>query len=60
MKVGLFRDSAFVQVSYEGLATVPISRALYEKRGYWPPFDDLPTKEEYEAEDAKPKTPARP
>jgi hypothetical protein len=31
-------------VSYEDIETVPISRALYEKRGYEPPFDTLPTK----------------
>ena len=36
-------------VSYEDIATLPISRALYEERGYEPPFDELPTKEEYDA-----------
>jgi hypothetical protein len=49
MEHGLWRDGPFVQVSYENIVTVPISRALYESRGYQPPFDELPTKEEYEA-----------
>jgi hypothetical protein len=46
---GLWRDGHWVQVSYEDIEAVPISRALYEKRGYHPPFAELPTKEEYEA-----------
>lgn len=51
MERGLWRDGQFVQVSYEEIVTVPISRALYEKRGYKPPFQELPTKEEFEAPD---------
>ena len=49
MERGLWRDGHWVQVSYEDIESVPISRALYERRGYQPPFDELPTKEEYEA-----------
>jgi hypothetical protein len=49
MERGLWRDGYWVEVSYDKIATAPISRALYEKRGYLPPFDELPTKEEYEA-----------
>ena len=49
MGTGLWRDGHWVQVSYDSVEKVPISRALYEKRGYQPPFDKLPTKEEYEA-----------
>lgn len=49
MGTGMYRDGHFAQVSYEHLATIPISRALYEERGYQPPFDELPTREEYEA-----------
>jgi hypothetical protein len=49
MARGLYRDAAFVYVSYDGVATVPISHALYEKRGYEPPLDQLPTKAKYEA-----------
>jgi hypothetical protein len=33
-----------------GLGEIP--RALYEERGYLPRFDDLPTKETYDAEKA--------
>ena len=54
MGTGLWRDGHWVQVSYEDLESVPISRALYEKRGYAPPFDKLPTKEEYEARKSGP------
>lgn len=49
MGTGLYRDGPFVQVSYDGAVAVPISVALYRTRGYQPPLDDLPTKEEYEA-----------
>lgn len=52
MERGLWRDGQFVQVNYEDMVTVPISKALYEQRGYQPPFDELPTKEEYEARNA--------
>jgi hypothetical protein len=52
MGTGLYRDGAFVHVSYEGSVAVPISVALYRQRGYQPPLDQLPTKEEYEARDA--------
>ena len=48
MERGLWRDGHWAQVSYEGIEAVQISRALYERRGYQPPFDELPTKEEYE------------
>ena len=51
---GLWRDGHWAQVSYEDIERVPISRALYEKRGYQPPFDDLPTKAEYEDRGRKP------
>ena len=47
MGTGLWRDDHWVQVSYEGRTAVAISRNLYEQRGYQPPFDKLPTKEEY-------------
>jgi hypothetical protein len=48
MGTGLWRDGHWVQVSYEDIETVPISRRLYQERGYLPRFDDLPTKEEYD------------
>jgi hypothetical protein len=46
---GLYRYGAFVMVIYEGIESVPISRALYKQRGYDPPFDALPTKKQYDA-----------
>lgn len=49
MGTGLYRDGAYVHVSYEDRVTVPISAALYRQRGYQPPLDQLPTKEEYKA-----------
>ena len=49
MGTGLYRDGAYVQVSYEGSAAVPISTALYRQRGYQPPLDQLPGKAEYAA-----------
>jgi hypothetical protein len=49
MGTGLWRDGHWVQVNYEDRESVPISKALYEQRGYQPPFDELPTRQEYEA-----------
>lgn len=49
MGIGLWRDGHWVQVRYENRASVPISKALYEERGYQPPFEQLPEKAEYEA-----------
>ena len=49
MARGLYRDAAFVHVSYDGVTRVPMSHALYEMRGYQPPLRQLPTQEKYEA-----------
>lgn len=49
MGKGLWRDGHWVVVSYEDRETIPISPGLYARRGYQPPLDELPTKEEYEA-----------
>lgn len=49
MATGLYRDGAYVYVSYEGALAVPISVALYRQRDYQPPLDQLPTKADYEA-----------
>jgi hypothetical protein len=46
---GLWRDGHWVLVSYADQEFVAISGTLYRERGYQPPFDDLPTREEYEA-----------
>ena len=54
MGTGLWRDGHWAQVSYDGIEAVPISRGLYEQRGYQPPFDKLPTKERYEARQGPP------
>jgi hypothetical protein len=48
MARGVFRDGAFARVSYDGRESIPISRALYKERGYDPPFEELPTKDEHE------------
>jgi len=45
---GVFRDGAFARVIYDGGESIPISRALYKERGYDPPFEELPTKDEHE------------
>ena len=45
---GVYRDGAFAQVSYDGIESIPINRALYKERGYEPPFEELPTKHEHE------------
>jgi len=49
MARGLYRDEAFVHVTYDGVATVPISYALYQMRGYEPALEQLPSREKYEA-----------
>jgi len=49
MARGVFRDGAFVHVTYDGSTTVPISQALYQVRAYEPPLEALPTREKYEA-----------
>ena len=55
---GLWRDGHWVMVSYEDREAVPISRALYAERGYQPPFETLPTRQDYEADgDADPSDP---
>ena len=40
----------YATVHYENAAALEsIPRALYEERGYQPPYDRLPTKQEYDA-----------
>ncbi len=48
MPHGMYRDDEWVQVSYEGRASVSIPRAHYEAEGYEPPFHDLLTKEQFD------------
>ena len=48
---GLYRDGNQVQVS-DGTNSMSIPRDCYEERGYKPPFDNLLTKEQYEARNA--------
>lgn len=52
MANGLFRDGDHAQVSYDGKASIPITREQYESQGHLPPFDMLPTREEYETKNA--------
>lgn len=49
MGTGLWRDGHWVCVKYEDRVSITISRGLYEERGYHPPFDQLPTKQDYQA-----------
>jgi hypothetical protein len=55
MGTGLWRDGHWAQVRYDGGESVPISRALYERRGYQPPFEKLPTREKYQARHPQPE-----
>ena len=49
MPIGLFKTAdQSVQVDYDG-ASIPIPRSTYEKNGYKPDFDKLPTEDEYNA-----------
>lgn len=48
MTAGLYRDGEWAQVS-DGKIAAPIPRSQYEAKGYLPPFDQLPTREEYNA-----------
>lgn len=52
MPQGLYQDGDWAQVSDNGKISIPIPRDQYEVKGYLPPFDQLPTKEEYEAGNA--------
>ncbi len=47
MPRGLYRDDDVVRVAYGENEFVPISREVYEARGYLPLFETLPTREEY-------------
>ena len=38
----------FAHVVHAGGTTEDVTRAFYELQGYQPPFDQLPTKDEYE------------
>ena len=49
MGTGLWRDGHWVFVKYDCRVSVIISKGLYHERGYQPPFDELPTKADYEA-----------
>lgn len=51
--IGQYRDeNGWVMVHYDGGHSAPIPRERYEGKEYQPPYDDLPTKEEYEARHA--------
>ena len=51
MAKGLFRDGNYAQVIFEGKASIPVRRDRYEHAQYQPPFNSLPTKEDYESGD---------
>jgi hypothetical protein len=49
MPIGLFKTAdQSVQVDYDGVS-IPIPKSTYEKNGYKPDFDKLPTEDEYKA-----------
>jgi len=60
MGTGMFRDGRYALVSYDGKVEIPITRVLYDERGYEPPFDQLPTREEYVAGKMLPERRASP
>lgn len=43
---GIYREGGWAQVT-DGKNEIPIPRGRYEDQNYHPPFDELPTKEEY-------------
>lgn len=48
---GQYRDGEWAQVT-DGSNSISIPRDRYETQGYEPPFDDLPTREAFEASNA--------
>lgn len=48
MTRGVFRDGDKVYVSYDGRKPVPIAAQRYQMRGYEPPIEELPAREQYE------------
>ena len=54
MAKGLFRDGNYAQVVFEGKASIPVRRDRYEHAQYQPPFNSLPTKEDYESGHGQP------
>jgi hypothetical protein len=48
MARGMYRDdTGWVQVDY-GQHNAPIPKDKYEENGYQPPYDKLPSKQEYD------------
>ena len=58
MAKGLYREENgwanqdSVRVQFEDGKELDIPRSLYEAEGYQPPFQSLPTKQDYEQSDA--------
>ncbi len=52
MTKGLYRDGDWATI-FDGNNAIPIPKARYVQQGYEPPFDQLPTKKEYDAKNAK-------
>jgi hypothetical protein len=49
MAKGLYKDAQqWVMVDY-GSHRAPVQRATYEANGYKPPYQDLPTEDQYRA-----------
>jgi hypothetical protein len=49
MAKGVYRDGDSAIVDYGTTARMPVPKKDYVAKGYRPPFDELPTKEQYEA-----------
>jgi hypothetical protein len=58
MATGLYRVGSSAQVSYGSTfaSTASMPKKDYQKKGYKPDFDDLPSKEEYDAAAKRAKT----
>jgi hypothetical protein len=57
MATGLYRVGSSAQVDYgSGFASIAMPKKDYQKKGYKPDFDTLPSKEEHDAAAKRAKT----
>jgi hypothetical protein len=57
MAIGLYRTGSSAQVKYgDSFPSIALPKKDYQKKGYKPDFDALPSKEEYEAVAKRAKT----
>ncbi len=48
MAKGLYRGVDWARVDYDDKLSIPIPRERYVEQDYKPPYDELPTKEQYQ------------